>query len=148
MTNIFNYDDDGHYTTTQVALVDEFGKLMLPENATFNEPLQDKEGFDVVFNGENWEYKEIKKEKIYNPTKEDIILELKNIRKGILSETDTMVATPDYPITAEEKALLLEYREYLRHLPETEGYPYENGEVIKVKTFEEWKSTSEKLKLD
>lgn len=35
-----------------------FDVWLLPANSTFKEPLPEKEGFDVVFNGSDWEYKE------------------------------------------------------------------------------------------
>lgn len=77
---------------------------------------------------------------IPEPTEEEIIAELKEVRKSYLSQTDTMVSTPDYPITDGERELLLQYREYLRHIPENEGYPYDSeGNVVHIMTFEEWK---------
>lgn len=73
-------------------------------------------------------------------TKEQIIEELKEVRKSYLSETDIMVSAPDYPITEQEKELVLQYREYLRHIPENKGYPYDaEGNVVHIMTFEEWK---------
>ena len=32
---------------------------LLPANSTFDEPLAEKEGFDVVWNNDQWEYREI-----------------------------------------------------------------------------------------
>lgn len=50
---------------------------LLPANATFKEPMQAKEGFKIVFNGNGWEYQEIKVEveeipEEKEPTNEDI----------------------------------------------------------------------------
>lgn len=59
MTIIYNYDTDGNYINNQVALVDEFGKEIFPENSTYLEPLKEKEGYKVKFNGEKWIYEEI-----------------------------------------------------------------------------------------
>lgn len=59
MTLIYNYDDDGNFINSQVALVDEFGKEILPENATFEKPLEEKEGYKVKFNGNAWIYEKI-----------------------------------------------------------------------------------------
>ena len=59
MTIIYNYDKDGNYINNQVALVDEFGAEILPENSTYLEPLEEKEGYKVKFNGEKWIYEEI-----------------------------------------------------------------------------------------
>lgn len=54
------------------------------------------------------------------------------IRDNLLKETDVKML-PDYPITAEEKALWIKYRQYLRDFPESESFP--NVEVL---TFEDW----------
>ena len=59
ITIIYNYDTDGNYINNQVALVDEFGAEILPENSTYLEPLEEKEGYKVKFNGEKWIYEEI-----------------------------------------------------------------------------------------
>lgn len=59
MTIIYNYDKDGNYINNQVALVDEFGAEILPENSTYLEPLEEKDGYKVKFNGEKWIYEEI-----------------------------------------------------------------------------------------
>lgn len=59
MTNIYNYDDDGNFINSQVALVDEFGKEILPDGATYLEPIEEKEGYKVKFNGDAWIYEEI-----------------------------------------------------------------------------------------
>ena len=70
MTIIYNYDTDGNYINNQVALVDEFGKEILPENSTYLEPLEEKEGYKVKFNGEKWIYEEIPQTP--EPTIEDL----------------------------------------------------------------------------
>lgn len=59
MTIIYNYDDDGYYINHQEALVDEMGNEILPNNATYLVPLEEKKGFNVKFNGEEWIYEEI-----------------------------------------------------------------------------------------
>lgn len=58
---------------------------LLPANATFKEPMQAKEGFKIVFNGNGWEYQEIKVEEIpeeKEPTNEDI----SQMRQGAYQE--------------------------------------------------------------
>ena len=67
---------------------------LLPADCTLIEPPETKEGFDIVWNGNAWEYKEPEKEKEpepYVPTEKEKtqqeILELKNK----LSETDYKV---------------------------------------------------------
>lgn len=59
MTIIYNFDEEGIFINSQVALVDEFGKEILPENATFEKPLEEKDGYKVKFNGSTWVYEEI-----------------------------------------------------------------------------------------
>ena len=70
MTIIYNYDTDGNYINNQVALVDEFGKEILPENSTYLEPLAEKDGYNVKFDGKKWIYEEIPQPK--EPTLEEI----------------------------------------------------------------------------
>lgn len=53
-------------------------------------------------------------------------------RNSLLGQTDARML-PDFPITAEEKALWIKYRQYLRDLPESASFP--NVEVL---TFEDW----------
>ncbi len=48
----------------------------LPQNATYQQPLQEKDGFDVVWDGKDWSYKEKPKKeeekKSYTPTELDL----------------------------------------------------------------------------
>ena len=64
---------------------------LLPADCTLIEPPEAKEGFDIIFNGESWEYKEQEKEKEpepYVPTeKEKTQQEIWEL-KAKLSETD------------------------------------------------------------
>ena len=62
MTIIYNYDNEGNFINSQIALVDEFGKEILPDGATYLKPLEEKEGFVVRFNGDKWIYEEIPQE--------------------------------------------------------------------------------------
>ena len=55
---------------------------LMPANSTDIRPLEPKEGYDIIFNGTDWEYKEIEKEsEPYTPTEKEIkqsrIIELK-----------------------------------------------------------------------
>lgn len=65
---------------------------LLPGNATYKKPeIEEKEGFDIIWNGESWEYKEKKKEeepKAYEPTELDKAYQNYYEYKGRLSETD------------------------------------------------------------
>ena len=58
MTTIYNYDDDGNFINSQVALVDDLGNEILPDGATYLKPLEEKEGFKVRFNGNEWVYED------------------------------------------------------------------------------------------
>ena len=64
---------------------------LLPADCTLIEPPEAKEGFDIIFNGESWEYKEQEKEKEpepYVPTeKEKTQQEIWDLKEK-LSETD------------------------------------------------------------
>lgn len=44
---------------------------LLPVNSTFVEPLPNKEGFNVVWNGSIWEYQEIPQPEPHVPTKKE-----------------------------------------------------------------------------
>jgi hypothetical protein len=55
------------------------------------------------------------------------------VRNDYLLATDMYVSIPDYPITAEERALYIDYRKYLRDYTKTE-----NWYMSLPKTFEEW----------
>lgn len=59
--------------------------------------------------------------------------EVRAVRKQYLYDTDIFML-PDFPITEEEEAQYIQYREYLRNYPETENW-YEQNPL----TFEEWK---------
>ena len=80
MTIIYNFDNEGNFINSQTALVDEFGNEILPENSTFEKPLEEKEGFKVKFNGKAWIYEEIQK------TKEPTIEELKLLKRSEINQ--------------------------------------------------------------
>lgn len=67
---------------------------LLPADCTLIEPPEAKEGFDIIFNGESWEYKEQEKkpeDEPYVPTeKEKTQQEILRL-KAKLSETDYKV---------------------------------------------------------
>lgn len=88
----------------------------LPANATYKEPLAEKEGFDVVWNGEDWEYREIKKEsKPYEPTELDKAREAYYIAQSALAATDyRALKYVDGEYTEEEYAVYREERKQLR----------------------------------
>ena len=74
----YHYDQNGKFIEKSNAFVDllesqKNGEIVYlkPQNATEKEPLQPKEGFDVVFNGQDWEYIEQEKPVEYVPTEKD-----------------------------------------------------------------------------
>lgn len=84
---------------------------LLPANASFTPPLEGKEGFKVVFKGDEWVYEEIPVEEP-EPTPEPTEEEIKQNRiwelKGKLAETDYVVIK-----IAEGEATQEEYAEVL-----------------------------------
>ena len=66
------------------------------------------------------------------PTEEQLAEEKREIRNQYLTSSDKKML-PDFPITEEERALWVNYRVYLRNIPEQPEFPN-----IKVLTFEEW----------
>ena len=110
---------------------------LLPADCTLIEPPEAKEGFDIAWNGEAWEYKELEKpkeEEPYIPTEDDLKAQVRAVRNSYLEQTDKVMLV-DYPITDEERELYKQYREYLRTYPECQDWYKANP-----KTYEEWKS--------
>lgn len=63
-------------------------------------------------------------------------IDVRLVRNTYLLATDMYVSIPDYPITADERALYIDYRKYLRDYTKTE-----NWYMSLPKTFEEWKES-------
>lgn len=106
---------------------------LLPANSTYEKPLDEKDGFKVKWQGSSWIYEKIPEpEPEPEPTIEELSAIKRIERNSLLGQTDAKML-PDFPITAEEKALWIKYRQYLRDLPESASFP--NVEVL---TFEDW----------
>lgn len=144
MTIIYNYDTDGNFINNQVALVDEFGKEILPENSTYLEPLDEKEGYKVKFNGEKWIYEEIPQ--MPEPTEEDkkenicamCSMYINNISWRVErynTQKELGIETSD---TTETYLKILEYMQYLREYDEQTGEWW----LEEPKTFEDWKESN------
>lgn len=103
---------------------------LLPADSTFKEPLQPKEGFNVVFNGENWEYDEIPAPP--EPTEDEKKKMVRDVRNSYLLDTD-FTQLEDSPFTEQEKQKYRYYRQYLRDYTENPDWWLEYP-----KTFEEW----------
>ena len=95
---------------------------LLPANSTFKKPKKEKEGFYVVWDGEDWVYQEIPVEpepEPYVPTEDEKKEAVRFVRNNYLSSTD-YTQLPDAPFNEDEKESYREYRQYLRD--------YTNGE--------------------
>lgn len=58
-------------------------------------------------------------------------------RNQLLTSSDMLVSIPDYPISAEEKACVVSWRQYLRDLPESPEFPW-----ITIQLLDEWMKDS------
>ena len=106
---------------------------LLAADCTYEVPPEEKEGFDIVWNGEAWEYKELEKEpEPHVPTEDELKVQVRNVRNWYLQQTDKVMLV-DYPITDDERELYKQYREYLRTYPECQDWYKANP-----KTYEEW----------
>ena len=95
---------------------------LLPACSTFETPLEAKEGYDVVWNGSTWEYKETPQpEPEPEPTPEEIQERMRAIRNTYLSYWD-FSQLRDAPFTEEEKDALTAYRQYLRDYTKEEDW--------------------------
>lgn len=100
----------------------------LPQNGTYEKPLDEKDGFDVVWNGSAWEYQEKKKDdepKPYEPTEEEKQEQVRGYRNWLLQDSDHTQLN-DAPLDDAEKAIYREYRQYLRDYTKAEGWWEEN----------------------
>ena len=57
----------------------------------------------------------------------------RNLRNAYWQDTDVYML-PDFPISEADRAVIADYREYLRHLPDTEGW-YDRH----IMTLDEWR---------
>lgn len=106
---------------------------LIPANSTLTIPLKEKDGYNVVWNGESWEYDKIPvSPEPPEPTEEEQKENMRAIRNGYLMSTD-FTQLQDAPFTKDEKAKYREYRQYLRDYTEQENWWKEEP-----KTFEEW----------
>ena len=58
------------------------------------------------------------------PTTEEVAAQVRSQRDALIAQTDYLMMS-DYPISAEDKALVETYRQALRDIPEQEGFPSE-----------------------
>lgn len=138
----YGYDDNGYYTGEKTCQLDPLesrqqGKeiWLLPANATWDEPLPEKEGYRVKFVDGAWIYEEIPQpEPAPEPTQEEKEEQVRAVRDAYLQHYD-FTQLPDAPFTAEEKATYAEYRQYLRDYTKGEDWWEQD-----LATFEEWET--------
>lgn len=61
---------------------------------------------------------------VQEPTDEEISARVRAERDSKIGETDYL-AMPDYPLSEEDRAVVMTYRQALRDLPAQEGFPRE-----------------------
>lgn len=101
---------------------------LMPANSTDVPPLEPKDGFDIVWNGNVWEYQEKKKDdqsQPYEPTEEEKREQVRGYRNWLLQSTD-FSQLDDVPLDDAEKAIYREYRQYLRDYTNGENWWEEN----------------------
>ena len=140
MALCYRYNENKKYIGSEEMLKDplesELQKKdiwLLPADCTLIEPPEAKEGFNIVWNGEAWEYKELGKEpEPHVPTEDELKAQVRAVRNSYLEQTDKFMLV-DYPITDDERELYKQYRVYLRTYPECRDWYKANP-----KTYEEW----------
>ena len=142
MALCYRYNENKEYVGSEEMFKDPLESEMqgediwlLPANCTVIEPPEAKEGFLIVWNGEAWEYKELKKEpEPHVPTDDELKAQVRSVRNGYLEQTDKFMLV-DFPISDDERELYKQYRVYLRDYTLSENW-WEHSPM----TFEEWKS--------
>ena len=138
----YGYDDNGYYTGEKNCQIDPLESKrqgqeiwLLPAHATWDKPLEEKEGYRVKFVDGVWTYEEIPQpEPAPEPTQEEKEEQVRATRDAYLQHYD-FTQLPDAPFTAEEKATYAEYRQYLRDYTKGENW-WEQDPA----TFEEWET--------
>ena len=143
MALCYRYNENKEYIGSEEMLKDPLeselqGKdiWLLPANCTLIEPPEAKEGFDIVWSGDAWEYKEQEKpkeEEPYIPTENDLKAQVRAVRNRYLEQTDKFMLV-DYPITDDERELYKQYRVYLRDYPDSSEDWFKHEPM----SFDEW----------
>lgn len=148
----YGYDDNGYYTGEKTCQLDPLesrqqGKeiWLLPANATWDEPLPEKEGYRVKFEGGAWTYEKIPEpQPAPEPTEDEKKANIRAIRDSYLNGIEWRVSryrdqkelgieTAD---SDEEYIKILQYMQYLRDYPESAEDWFEHEPL----TYEDWKS--------
>lgn len=97
---------EGEYTPEAAVWCNESGKAYIEEI----EPRDGVRRFQIV--------------KVPEPTDEEIAEQVRLARNRRIAATDYL-AMPDYPLSDEDKAAVMAYRQALRDVPTQEGFPRE-----------------------
>ena len=104
---------------------------LLPADCTLIEPPEEKEGFDIVWNGDAWEYKELKKDpEPHVPTEDELKAQVRSVRDKYMQTTQNRIdryrnqKELGIETTDAEEVFkqLLEYTQYLRDYPSGENW--------------------------
>lgn len=95
---------------------------LLPGDATWEEPLPEKEGYYVVWDGDDWQYEKIPEPPVPpEPTEDEMKAKVRAVRDGYLAYWD-FTQLIDAPFTEDEKEKYREYRQYLRDYTKEENW--------------------------
>ena len=143
MTKAYQYDSVGYYAGE----IEDYG--LLPNNATRMAP-QERNGFVPRWTGGAWEqvenhkgkegYKDGQAHTIKEygplpegwsatpppPTRDELADSLRSARNARIAATDRYML-PDAPVSDSQRAAWAAYRNALRELTRTEGFPWDGG---------------------
>ena len=113
---------------------------LLPADSTFEKPPKEKDGYNIKWNGDNWEYELIPlQQEPTEQTEEEKKNIVRSIRNLYLASTD-FTQLVDSPFSEEEKEKYRQYRKYLRDYTDfpnwLEKEPLKFDEWIKNGTLE------------
>lgn len=137
-TKKFLYTEEALIDPLETELKQE-NVYLLPANATFKKPLEEKEGFNVIFSNNEWIYEEIAQpepEPEPEPTIEELQTKVRSIRNNYLEsfvDPKQLVLVWD-GLSEEERQLYADYRTYLLDYTKLEGWYLQNP-----LTLDEWK---------
>lgn len=125
----YKYDSNKRYAGTVNCQLDPLETRaqghdvwLLPGDSTWEEPLPEKEGYYVVWDGEDWQYEAIPEPPAPpEPTEDEMKANVRAVRDGYLEYWD-FTQLIDAPFTEDEKEKYREYRQYLRDYTKEENW--------------------------